>query len=219
MASGATDSAPSAAHAALSVPSAHRIDELSIVGSATPGGRGPAHTVGPTLAWIESWYDKRGGYRSQVQVADLAHPNADAIVRRAAARSPRLSPSPRAPVAISCSSWKACDIGGSCSVRVVLRRRASGSARRRRVGSVDTGEEPAATLAPDGTGLVGWIDHGQVLAAGLPRPRHGSPPRKWSRTRDLTVASRSASDRPAPRSPCGPRARSAPEVFGAVYKR
>ncbi len=218
VASGATDSAPSGAHAALSVPSAHRIDELSIVGSATPAGSGPAHTFGPTLAWIESWYDKRGRYRSEVQVADLAHPKQtrsfavpgeipSALSFAESARGDQLL------------NWKACDIGGSCSVRVVLRRAGRRFGTPKRLGSVDTGEEPAATLAPNGAGLVGWIDRGRVLAAGLPRSTaRFAAPRVVSDTGlddGLALGFGPTGTALAVWSEGTP----APEVFGAVYKR
>ncbi len=217
VASGATDSAPGGAHAALSVPSAHRIDELSIAGSATPAGGGPAHAIGPTLAWIESWYDKRGGYHSQVQVADLAHPTQTRsfAVPREIASALSFAESARGDQLLS---WKACDIGGSCSVRVVLRRAGRKFGTPSRVGSVDTGEEPAATLAPDGTGLVGWIDRGQVLAAALPRTRARlAAPRVVSGTGlddGLALGFGPTGTALAVWS----EGTSAPEVFGAVYK-
>src|SRR5205807_1514636 len=70
-ATGSARSAPRRAHPILTVPSGHQIDELAIAGDGAPAA--PSAGPGPTIAWIESWYDRRGAYHSQVEVTDLGH--------------------------------------------------------------------------------------------------------------------------------------------------
>lgn len=166
VAKGGANNAPGSAQPVLSVPSSHAIDEVAVVGSASgPNGR-PARGGGPTLAWIESWYDRRGAFHSQVQLADLTHPKRVKSVRVPGEIASGLSFVQNAR-GDQLLSWRACTTGGTCSTREVLRRAGRRFGAPRRLGSIDPGEEPTAALAPSGAGLVGWIDGGRVLAAGL----------------------------------------------------
>ena len=79
VAEGSSAGAPKGAHVAITVPSGHRIDQLSVARSAN----------GATLAWIESWYDKRGAYHSQVEVADVEPAPVGRARCRRAVGSPR----------------------------------------------------------------------------------------------------------------------------------
>ena len=73
VAEGSSSGAPKSAHVAITVPSGHRIDQLSVARGAK----------GATLAWLESWYDNRGAYHSQAEVADVGSHRRSGPCRRA----------------------------------------------------------------------------------------------------------------------------------------
>jgi hypothetical protein len=159
---GSTKAAPARAPREFTVSPSHSIDELGLVFG--------AHA--PTVAWIESWSDASGRFRSQAMVADLTR----AITRRA------LSPSGELTAGLSLAAdahggeavaWKACDSSGACIVRAALRSANGRFGKAQRLGTIDASEAPAMTLSPDGVALVGWVKSGHVVAA-LASPRaHG----------------------------------------------
>ena len=172
---------PRQAHIALTIPSGHRIDELKVA------RRG----AGATLAWIESWFDHRGGYHSQVRAADLA--------RRPTIRT--FAPADRSASGISFAAdaagdqgltWKSCGPDGSCGVMTTLRG-AHGrfGAASGRLGAIDASELPALAVAARGQVLVGWVRGGRPLACegSAGRQRFAAPKVLSSSTfaSDLTV--------------------------------
>jgi hypothetical protein len=152
-AAGTARGAPSQRHPAVTVVASHRVDEVAIAGAG-----------GPTIAWIESWFDSRGGYHSQVELADLSHPRqtrafpvsgqiASDLVFASDGKGDQLL------------AWKTCTRAGSCSVREVVRRTGTRFAGPARLGGVEPAEAPSAALTPSGAGVVGWIARGEVLAS------------------------------------------------------
>jgi hypothetical protein len=109
-ATGSRRQAPRGARVALTVPAGHRIDELAVA----------RHATGSTLAWIESWYDKKGAYHSRVEAADLAtHPQIRA-----------LSPDNRLasglafdddPAGDQAATWESCTSSDACTVQAAGR--------------------------------------------------------------------------------------------------
>ena len=74
---GSRRGAPSKVKSLLTVPGGHRIDDLGVA------RRGS----GATVAWVESWYDKRGNFHSEVRAADVAaHPAVRTLAGSTAAR-------------------------------------------------------------------------------------------------------------------------------------
>jgi hypothetical protein len=179
---GTRKSGPRLARIALSIPSEHRIDELRVARRGT----------GATLAWIESWFDNRGNYHSEVRAADLSkHPSIRTF-----------SPANRSASEISFAAdaagdqgiaWKSCTAGGSCSVATTVRgAHGQFGAVSGRLGAIDASEAPAVTVGPRGQVLVGWVRGGKPLASesAAGRGRFGTPKVLASSTfaSDLTVA-------------------------------
>lgn len=197
---------PGRAHQALKVPGTDGIDELAVA-----SGRG-----GATLAWIQSWYDRRGNYRSEAAVADLG--------RRLKVTTFRLPGLMASGLTFGADAhgdqtlaWKACSWSGSCSVRVALRQAGKGFGEPVRAGTIDATELPVVAVAPAGQALLGWIDGGHVLASYL-RPhatRFGSPTRVSSTTfaANLTLAFRASGQAIAAWS----QGTLAPEIVGALF--
>ncbi len=154
LATGSAHSAPRRARTALTVPAGHGIDELGIA----PG------SSSPTAAWIESWYDRRGGYHAQVRAADLtAHPGART-----------LSPSGQLASGLAfagdaagdlAAAWKTCTSSGACTLYASVRRVGQRFGSPQSLGSIDPSQTPAATVSPGGDALVGWVRSGQPVAA------------------------------------------------------
>jgi hypothetical protein len=198
--------APGRAHQALKVPGTDGIDELAVA----------AGRDGATLAWIHSWYDRRGDYRSGAAVADLG--------RRLKVTTFRLPGLMASGLTFGADAhgdqtlaWKACSWSGSCSVRVAVRQAGKGFGQPARAGTVDATELPAVAVAPAGQALLGWIDGGHVLASYL-RPhatRFGSPARVSSTTfaADLTLAFRASGQAIAAWS----QGTLSPELVGALF--
>jgi hypothetical protein len=153
---GSSRGVPRRARTAVRVPRRDGIDEL---------GLAPAPN-GATLAWVESWYDPRGNYHSELAAADLSSPRrtttfaisgtiASGLTFAADARGDQVL------------AWKACTWMATCSVRAVLRPAGGRFAAPVRLGSIDASDGPAAAVAPSGEALIGWIDRGHVLASHL----------------------------------------------------
>jgi hypothetical protein len=154
VATGTPKAAPRRARAAITVPAGHRIDELAV--AAGPGV--------PTVAWTESWFDVAGTYHSQAFVTDLRQ---------------RLQPRPlSAPVELAAGltmagdaagdeavAWKGCTTLGDCAVRAALRPARGRFSNAVQLPAIDASQDPAVAVSPKGVTLVGWIQHGHVLAA------------------------------------------------------
>ena len=176
-AAGSNNRVPSATRRAYTVPSGHQIDELALGGT--------------TAAWIESWYDARGAYRSEVVLASL-----DGRIR------------PRAfPIAGEMASglsfaandagdqvlaWQACSLVGSCTVVATVKDAGKRFGAPLDLGPIDPSQTPAATVSRRGETVVGWIEDGHVLAAARRRRARGFDRRQTisatNYAADLTVA-------------------------------
>lgn len=160
---GSLHRSPRRATLLLTVPSNHSVDELAL---ASAGAQ-------PTLAWIESWFDRRDRFRSRVEVADLG--------------APRLAPRPVSSARELASglsfgndargdealAWKGCDNSGGCAVRAVLRRARGRFGAVQRGSAIDASQQPAAAVTGSGTALVGWVQSGHVLVASTRTTRLG----------------------------------------------
>jgi hypothetical protein len=154
LARGPRGRAPSSGRVALTVAPGHEIDELALAD----------RSAGPTAAWIESWFDSAGTFQSEVVVADLVNP-----VRSRAYPIPENVATDLALGADAKGdqvlAWKTCDQTGSCAVRAVSRAAGKRYGAPQLLGLLDASQAPAAAVAPNGAGLVGWISGGHVLAA------------------------------------------------------
>jgi hypothetical protein len=177
---GSKTRAPHTVKTAVTVRPGHRIDELGV---AARGGRA-------TVAWIESWYDERGGYHSLVRATDIAP---HATVRN-------LSPANRLASGLSFSgdvggdqaiAWESCTFQAACQTQVDGRGAQSSFGPVRTLGSIDASQSPALAVGPRGQVLVGWVRGGKPVAASAPAPgrRFGGPATLSSTTfaLDLTV--------------------------------
>jgi hypothetical protein len=175
---GSRRGAPSKVKSLLTVPGGHRIDEL---GAARRGS-------GATVAWVESWYDKRRNFHSEIRAADVgAHP---------AVRNLAGSTMPASGVDIAADaagdqaiSWKSCRPNGSCTVSVAVRGAKSTFGPYSSFGQVDPAQAPAVTVGPNGQAIVAWIRSGRPMAAvGSARNR------RFGATRTLSSRAQFASD-------------------------
>ena len=160
VAQGTTKHAPGGAKVAITVPSGHWIDQVALARSRS----------GATLAWIESWYDKGGGYHSQVEVSDVGpHP------------SPRpLSPSSRIVSGLSLAAdtsgdqgavWESCTAAGSCTVQGAGRPAGGTFSGVRTLGTTDPTQQPSLAIAPSGQLIAGWTRGGRPVASvGFAKP-------------------------------------------------
>jgi hypothetical protein len=161
VAEGSSAGAPKSAHVAITVPSGHRVDQLSVARSAN----------GATLAWVESWYDNRGAYHSRVEAADVGtHPS----VRT-------LSPDGRIASGLSLVSdsagdqgatWESCTTSGSCTVQGAGRAAGGSFSGARTLGSIDPTQQPSLAISPAGQLVVGWEQGGHPTASvGFGKPK------------------------------------------------
>jgi hypothetical protein len=206
VASGKGARAPSRARLALTVPGTDGIDELAVARAKSAA----------TLAWIESWYDRLGNYRSEAAVADLG--------RRLKVTTFRVPGLMASGITFGADAhgdqvlaWKTCSWSGSCSVQVATRQAGKAFGKPARAGAVDATELPVVAVAPAGQALLGWIDGGRVLASYL-RPRAGrfGRPTRVSGTTfaaGLTLAFRASGQAIAVWS----QGTLAPEVVGALF--
>ena len=207
VATGSESAAPGGSHPVVSLPAGHAVDEVALAPSAG----------GISAAWVESWFDRRGAYRAQTVVSDLAAggrrqafpiagERASALVAAGDARGDQVL------------AWKSCGRSGSCSIRTAMRRGGGRFGGSRRLGAIDPGQEPQAALAAAGQGVVGWISSGHVLAAAV-RPASGrvGPVRTVSSTDFATnLALMFGSSRSA--LAAWTQGTLAPDVVGAVYR-
>jgi len=161
VAQGSSAGAPKSAKVAITVPSGHRIDQLSVARSAN----------GATLAWIESWYDNRGAYHSRVQLADVSqHPS----VRT-------LSPDGRIASGLTLVSdtagdqgatWESCTTAGACTVQGAGRAAGASFSGTHTLGSIDPTQQPSLAISPSGQLIAGWEQGGHPIASvGFGKPR------------------------------------------------
>jgi hypothetical protein len=168
VAEGSSSRAPKGAHVVVTVPSGHRIDQLSVARGAN----------GATLAWIESWYDKRGAYHSQVEVADVgdigSHPPPHPSVHA-------LSPSGRIASGMTLvadtsgdqgTTWESCTSAGTCTVQGAGREAGGSFSGARTLGSIDPTQQPSLAISPSGQLIVGWEQGGRPIASvGFGKPK------------------------------------------------
>jgi hypothetical protein len=161
VAEGSSSGAPKGAHVVITVPSGHRIDQLSVARSAN----------GATLAWLESWYDKRGAYHSQAEVADVSsHPSV-----RSLSSSGRIA-SGLTLVADTAgdqgATWESCTSAGACTVQGVGRPAGGSFSGARTLGSIDPTQQPSLAISPSGQLIVGWEQDGHPIASvGFGKPK------------------------------------------------
>ncbi len=159
---GSRTAAPRRARTAVTVPAGHRIDELGVAPRA----------AGATLAWIESWYDRRGGYHSQVKATDLG---AHATIRTLSSGNRLASGLAFAGGAGQDQgvAWQSCRGDTSCTTQVATRAASGQFGAVRTLGGVDPAQAPAVAIGPRGQVLVGWVAGGRPLAAVAPSPGGG----------------------------------------------
>jgi hypothetical protein len=160
VAEGSAKRAPHHARIAVEVPSGHTITELAL-------GRG--RTGGPTVAWIDAFDDAAGALHSQVEVADLdghIHVHSFPLTGLVASDLSLATTSSGSQVL----AWKACDRDANCGVETAVKDPRGRFGAAIRLGRADASQRPATAVSQNGTALVGWIDHGHVLAAA--RSRH-----------------------------------------------
>jgi hypothetical protein len=161
VAGGSSAGAPTSAHVVITVPSGHRIDQLSVARSAN----------GAALGWIESWYDGRGAYHSRVEVADVsAHPSVRA-----------LSPDGRIASGLTVVSdtagdqgatWESCTTAGSCTVQGAGRAAGGSFSGAHTLGSIDPTQQPSLAISPGGQLIAGWAQGGHPMASvGFGKPK------------------------------------------------
>jgi hypothetical protein len=154
VAQGSSSGAPKRAHVAITVGSGHRIDQLSAARSAN----------GATLAWIESWYDKRGAYHSQVEVADVnSHPSVRVLSSTGRIASGLTLVSDTA--GDQGATWESCTSAGSCAVQGAGRPAGGSFSGARTLGSIDPTQQPSLAIAPSGQLIVGWEQGGHPVAS------------------------------------------------------
>jgi hypothetical protein len=180
-ATGSSKSPPQMTHRLLQVAYGHRVDEPAVARGAS----------GPTAAWIESWYDRRGEYHSQVRAADFAaHPNIRQLsAADGMAASIGLSSDASGAQALT---WKSCGDAGTCTVHVATRSPKGAFGHGLDLGGIDASQTPAVAVGANGRVVVGWVRSGHPVAAvGSAASGRFGPPRVLSASvyaLDLTVA-------------------------------
>jgi hypothetical protein len=181
VATGSSKGLPSAPRVAVKVPAGHSIDELQLA----PGEKSP------TLAWVESWYDARGGLHSAVEVRDLDRAGVTRTI------SPRFEYGSDVTLAGNGAgdqvlAFDGCSSTGACVARAAVRRAGSGFSGAQRLGLIDSSQAVTAAISASGDALVGWVSGGHVLAAERrPHARSFGRARVVSQTNyasDLTLA-------------------------------
>ena len=153
---GTRRAAPHRARTAITVPAGHRIDELAV---ARRGG-------GATAAWVQSWFDRRNAFHSEVQTADLVlHPQVTTVDAGAGIDS-GLELAADATGAQELT-WALCTTGTRCSVQVAGRGAGAtaGFGTPRSLGSIDPAQSPAMAVGARSRVVVGWIAGGHPMAA------------------------------------------------------
>jgi hypothetical protein len=208
IASGSSTRALQRGRAAITVAASHGIDEAAI--AAGPGGA--------TAAWIESWYDRRGNYHSEVATADLAHPRHTTTFAVSGTIASGLAFGADAH-GDQVIAWMACTWSATCSVRAVVRSGGKSFGRPVRLGSIDATEAPTVAVSSGGDALAGWIAGGHVLAAEL-RPHATRFLRAHVVSSTTFAANLSLTFGPAGAAIAAwSQGTLAPDVVGAVFRR
>ncbi len=165
-AAGSRRSAPRRPRTLVRVPGGHRIDEIGLA-------RRPGQA---TLAWVESWYDRRGTYHSVVNAVDLAphaHPRTLSPANRLASGLQFAGDAAGDQVA----AWESCTVNDACAADAAIRRHGSGFGAARPLGAVDAAQTPALAMGPGGQAVVAWVRGGDPVAAaaGTPGRAFGAP--------------------------------------------
>lgn len=144
---------PHRAHTLLRAAVGHRIDELAVV----------SRRSGATAAWIESWYDGRGDYHSQVRAADFgSRPRIRPLWTREAATGLSLTADAAGAQAMA---WKTCTADGKCTIHAATRGPSARFGSPVSLGRIDASQSPAISVGRHGQVLVGWVRSGQAVAA------------------------------------------------------
>lgn len=178
---GSKRSPPRRTHTLLRAGIGHRIDELAVA----------RRRSGATAAWVESWYDARGNYHSQVRAADFRSRPQIRSLSRVDGLAAGITFAADAAGA-QAVAWKTCDAGGSCTVHAATRGPSASFGTTVSLGSIDASQTPAVTVGPRGQVLVGWVRAGHpVAAAGTAAAGRFGAPRVLSASvyaLDMTVA-------------------------------
>jgi hypothetical protein len=139
----------------LTLPAGHVIDQLAAAADGSD----------TTVAFLESWYDRRGAFHARAEVEDLGQqrPLAQSAPGVLAAGLSLAA----APDAGEVLAWQACDPGSSdCSAQASVRAPGGAWSAPSDLGPVDAAEAPAVAETSTGTALVGRITRGDVWASG-----------------------------------------------------
>jgi hypothetical protein len=151
---------PSRVRRLVVVPAGHSIDGLQLV---------PGAAAGFTVAWTESWSDAAGVYHSRAMAGDPERGTGGPVRGRA------LSGAGGVASALGVAGdgrgdevalWDVC-ASDACVVRGSARRAGRWFGAPASLGAIDAGQSPVVTMAPDGSGLSGWIAGGRAVLAGL----------------------------------------------------
>lgn len=153
-ATGSRRGPPHKARSLLTVAGGHRIDELGVA------RRGS----GATVAWVESWYDRRGNLHSVVRAADVA---ASPRIRMLSAASSIASGLDIAANAAGdqAISFKTCRANGSCSSFAAVRGPHATFGAPSGFGLMDPAQSPAVAVGSRGQVIMAWIRSGRPVAA------------------------------------------------------
>lgn len=153
-ATGSRRQAPRHARLALTVPAGHRIDQVTVAGASN----------GATLAWVESWYDKKGAYHSRVEAADVAKKP----VIRALSSDNRLASGltlDNDAAGDEGAAWQSCSTSGACTVQAAGRPAKGAFGSTKTLGAIDSYQSPSLTLSPTGQVVIGWVRGGHPVAS------------------------------------------------------
>lgn len=150
----------------MTVPRGHRIDEIGV---ARRGGQA-------TVAWVESWFDRRGAYHSVARAQDIA-PHAQP---RTLSEPNRLASGltfAGDAAGDQAVSWESCTLNDACRTDAAFRGRQGVFGRTQALGPTDADQAPALAVGSDGRAIIAWIRRGDPVAAVQPGPgrRFGRP--------------------------------------------
>lgn len=153
-AEGSRASGPRASHVLLTIPATHRIDELDVA----------RRRSSATAAWVESWYDGRGNFHSQIRAADFGSRPSARSLSAASGQASGLGLAANAAGA-QAASWETCNGSGACSVRVATRGVKGRFGFPVALGAIDPTQTPSVAVGPSGQVVVGWVRDGHPVAA------------------------------------------------------
>jgi len=152
IASGTATAEPSRVRVAATVPSGYSIDELALA----PG----AH--GPTVAWVQSWYDAQGLFHSAVMEQGPSGPAVMVSQGDLLASDLSLAGDGSGDQVLS---WEACSAIGTCEASAALAPGQKPFGAPVTLGASDPTQAPAAAISSAGKALVAWVGaDGHLLA-------------------------------------------------------